>query len=104
MVTPLTNIPKKHLSFNLPLQKRNLISIPKELRMLLNISEGDILNLRLEGNKVILEPCRLVPASQAFFWSAQTQEDLKEARQNVDEGKVREFKDIEGFIGGLTDD
>ncbi len=53
-------------------QKRNLISIPREIRDSLNINEGDVLDISLVDNKIIIEPMKLVPSSQAYFWADRT--------------------------------
>lgn len=88
-------------SLKIAVQRRNLISLPREIREKLNIREGDILAARVEDGKIIMEPYRLVPSSQAYFWSKQTQEDLREAEQDVAAGQVREFAKVEEYLKGL---
>lgn len=70
----------------------------------MNISEGDILDVRIEGNKIIMEPFKLIPSSQAYFWSKKTQKDMQEAQQDVESGRFREFSNIDEFLKGLNDD
>ena len=82
-------------------QKRNLISIPREIREQLNINEGDVLDVKMDNNKIIIEPMKLVPSSQAYFWSETTQKDMLEAKNDVDSGNVREFDTIGEFLDGM---
>jgi AbrB family looped-hinge helix DNA binding protein len=82
-------------------QKRNLISLPREIREHLNINEGDVLDLRIENNKIIIEPMKLVPSSQAYFWSDKVQSDMLEAKNDVDSGNVREFNSVNEFLDGI---
>ncbi|MEW6696495.1 MAG: AbrB/MazE/SpoVT family DNA-binding domain-containing protein [Bacillota bacterium] len=82
-------------------QRRNLISIPKDIREQLDINEGDVLDIRLDNNKIIIEPMKLVPTSQAYFWSDEVQKDLLEAKEDVNSGRTREFKNIDEFLDGL---
>lgn len=82
-------------------QKRNLISIPREIREQLNINEGDVLDVKMDNNKIIIEPMKLVPSSQAYFWSEATQNDMREAKNDVDSGNVREFNTINEFLDGI---
>ena len=82
-------------------QKRNLISIPRDIREQLNINEGDVLDVKMENNRIIIEPMKLVPSSQAYFWSEATQNDMLEAKNNVDSGNVREFNTINEFLDGI---
>ncbi|AEE90244.1 hypothetical protein [Tepidanaerobacter acetatoxydans] len=69
-----------------------------------DISEGDVLDMRLTDNKIIIEPYKLIPSSQAYFWSKETQEDMLEAREYVKAGRMREFSNIDEFLKGLQDD
>ncbi len=41
--------------------KRFTIALPKEIRTKLNIKEGDLLSVKVEGSKIILEPKRSDP-------------------------------------------
>jgi len=82
-------------------QKRNLISLPRDIRDQLNINEGDILDVRLDNNKIIIEPMKLIPSSQAYFWSEKIQNDMLEAKKDVDSGNVREFNNVGEFLEGI---
>lgn len=85
-------------------QKRNLISLPKEIRELLKITEGDVLDIRIENNKIVMEPYKLVPFSQAYFWTEATQKDMLEAKKDVESGRIRDFSSIDEFLKGLDND
>jgi AbrB family looped-hinge helix DNA binding protein len=91
-------------SYKVSVQRRNLITLPSEIRKKLNISEGDVLDVRLDDNKIIIEPYKLVPSSQAYFWSDKVQKDMLEAKEDVNAGRVREFSNIDDFLEGLQDD
>lgn len=91
-------------SYKVSVQRRNLITLPSEIRKKLNITEGDVLDVRLDDNKIIIEPYKLVPSSQAYFWSDKVQKDMLEAKEDVNAGRVREFSNIDEFLEGLQDD
>ncbi len=82
-------------------QKRNLINLPREIREYLNINEGDVLDIRIDDGKIIIEPMKVVPSSQAYFWSETTKNDMIEAKNDVDSANVREFKTISEFLDGI---
>lgn len=82
-------------------QKRNLISLPREIREQLDINEGDVLDIRMDNNKIIIEPMKLIPSSQAYFWSETSQNDMLEAKNDVDSGNVREFNNVSEFLDGI---
>ena len=89
------------ISHKIFVQKRNLISLPRDIREQMNIHEGDVLDIRMDHNKIIIEPMKLVPSSQAYFWSDKVQNDMLEAKKDVDSGNVREFKTISEFLDGI---
>jgi AbrB family looped-hinge helix DNA binding protein len=89
------------LSHKVFVQRRNLISIPRDIRDSLSINEGDVLDIRLVDNKIIIEPMKLVPSSQAYFWTDKTQNDLLAAKKDVESGNTREFKTVKEFLGGI---
>jgi AbrB family looped-hinge helix DNA binding protein len=91
-------------SHRVSVQRRNLISIPKEIRDQLNITEGDVLDVRLDNNKIVIEPFKLIPSSQAYFWSKQNQKHMVEAKKDVQSGNIREFSNINEFLEGLDND
>ena len=82
-------------------QKRNLISLPRDIREQLDINEGDVLDVRLDHNKIIIEPMKLIPSSQAYFWSETAQNDMFEAKKDVESGDMRGFKNINEFLDGM---
>ena len=82
-------------------QRRNLIGLPKDIRETLNISEGDVLDIRLVDNKIVIEPMKLIPSSQAYFWTEKTQNDMIEAKKDIESGNVREFKTVKEFLDGI---
>jgi len=82
-------------------QKRNLISLPRDIRETLDINEGDVLEIYLVDNKIVIEPMKLVPSSQAYFWSDKAQKDMLEAKKDIESGNVREFKNIKEFLDGI---
>ena len=82
-------------------QKRNLINLPRDIRETLDINEGDILDISLVDNKIIIEPMKLIPSSQAYFWSEKTQNDMIEANNDVKSGNIRDFKNIKEFLEGI---
>lgn len=97
--------PKKPVkTHRVAVQKRNLISLPREIREKLKINEGDVLDIKIEGNRIVLEPYKLIPTSQAYFWAETTQNDMLEAKKDVKSGRVREFSNLDEFMQGLEND
>jgi AbrB family looped-hinge helix DNA binding protein len=98
------SINKTTTSYRVSVQRRNLITIPKEIREKLNISEGDVLDIHIDNNKIVIEPYKLVPSSQAYFWTKKAQSDLFEAKEDDKAGRVREFATVDEFIKGIENE
>ena len=94
-------MPDVQISQKIFVQRRNLISLPREIRDVLDINEGDVLDIRLEDNKIVIEPMKLIPSSQAYFWNEKAQNDMMEAKKDIESGNVREFKNIKEFMDGI---
>ena len=84
-------------SYKVSVQRRNRITLPGEIRKKLNISAGDVFDVWLDDNKIIIEPYKLVPSSQAYFWSNKVQKDMLEAKEDLNTGRVREFSTTDEF-------
>ena len=68
------------------------ITMPKELREVLEIKEGDILEVQMEKNKVVLKPKVLLDKNQA--WKRLDKIMAKVAKRH---GKISE-KDVENDV------
>jgi len=44
---------------------------------------------------------KLVPSDQASFWSETSQNDMLEAKSDLDSGNVREFNTVSEFLDGI---
>ena len=77
------------------------ITIPAAVRRAAGIGEGDLVAVILDGDTIILVPKRLVDKSQAYFWSEAWQQAEREASEDIAEGRVRSFHDVEALITAL---
>lgn len=66
------------------LQQRGLLTLPKKLRDALSLQEGQILSVKQEGGKIILEP-------QTPGVDTALAEALKQGLSDIKEGKFIEF-------------
>lgn len=64
------------------------ITMPKELREVLEIKEGDILEVQMEKNKVILKPKILVDKSQAWARLNQVMAKVGKRHRKISEKEV----------------
>lgn len=87
------------------LRKRGQLTIPKQITDLLNLHEGDSLELRLEDDgRMTLIPMIEIPADQAWFWTEEWQKGEKEADEDIRLGNVKSFDNVEDLIAELQSD
>lgn len=77
------------------------ITLPAALRRAVGIAEGDLVAVTIEGDAITLAPKRLVDKSQAYFWSEAWQRAEREASEDISQGCMRSFDDVEALITAL---
>ena len=77
------------------------ITLPAAVRRAAGIEEGDLVAVTIEGDTITLVPKKLVDKSQAYFWSETWQGAEREASEDIAEGRVRTFDDVEALITAL---
>ena len=77
------------------------ITLPAKLRHALGIEEGDYLEAKVEGNKVILTPQTFITKFPPVTLSEQGEKMLKEALEEVRAGKVKRHESAEALIDEL---
>ncbi len=77
------------------------ITLPVKVRQALGIEEGDYLEAKVEGNKVVLIPQAVVTKFPPVTLSEQGEEMLKEALEEVRAGKVKKHESAEALIDEL---
>lgn len=83
------------------IKKRHVITLGQEVRKELNLDEGDILDVSVEDGKIVLEPKKLIPADQQWFWTGEWQKGEREAQAEIDAGRVNSFDTMEEFLEDL---
>ena len=87
------------------IRNKGQITLPAEVRKLANLEDGDVVEVEVsaEGD-VILRPRKLIPASQAWFWTESWQEGEREAsrERDADEGEV--YRSDDEFLDSLRPD
>jgi AbrB family looped-hinge helix DNA binding protein len=82
------------------------ITIPKEIRNKLPyLNEGDPVEFQIEGERLILIPYKKIPEEQSYYWSAKWQEGIKEAKDDIREGRILgPYDDVEEGLNALKQD
>ncbi|MBI4294892.1 MAG: AbrB/MazE/SpoVT family DNA-binding domain-containing protein [Chloroflexi bacterium] len=80
------------------------ITLPASVRRRLGIEEGDLVEIKIEDEKAVLRPKKLVDKSQAYFWTRKWQEGEQEADEDIKAGRVNTFDTVDQLIEDLDED
>jgi bifunctional DNA-binding transcriptional regulator/antitoxin component of YhaV-PrlF toxin-antitoxin module len=81
------------------LQKRNILTISKEMREALGIETGDAMDASVENGRLVLTPVAVVPRSLRLTDSGARKES--EADSDIKHGKVAKFADAKSLLKEL---
>ena len=77
------------------------ITLPASIRKKLGIEEGDVVEMSIEDEKVVLAPKKLVDKSQAYFWTKKWQDAEKQAEDDIESGRVKSFGSVDELVDNL---
>jgi AbrB family looped-hinge helix DNA binding protein len=84
-------------------KSKSQITLPVGARRALGIGEGDYLDVRVDGNKVILVPQAIADKQPQVTLSAQGEAMLDEALEDVKAGRARQHADVDSLLRELHD-
>ena len=88
--------------YKIRLRSRGQVTIPSEVRDLLNADEGDDLILAIdESGRLILEKAKIISPDQAWFWTERWQKFEQEVQADFDAGRIRRYANVDAFISDL---
>ena len=77
------------------------VALPKEVVERLRLKVNDLLDVRTQAGKIILEPQIAVPKDQSYFYTPEWQKEEKKASADIRKGRVTKTKDLKGFFKKL---
>ncbi|MCD4669173.1 MAG: AbrB/MazE/SpoVT family DNA-binding domain-containing protein [Actinomycetia bacterium] len=83
------------------LKQNSQITIPKNIVDKLKLKNGDKLDLIVKNNEIKLRPVLVIDRSQAWYWSREWQDRIKEADKELASGRVKHAKDVDDLIQQL---
>jgi AbrB family looped-hinge helix DNA binding protein len=76
------------------------ITVPKEVRKVLGIKEGDVLEVALEKSGVVLKPKSLI--DKASIFSQKGEKKIRKALQAYNKGETKAFDNVDELIRDLN--
>ncbi|MGB9301167.1 MAG: AbrB/MazE/SpoVT family DNA-binding domain-containing protein [Anaerolineae bacterium] len=77
------------------------ITIPAGLRKQVGIEEGDLVELLVKEDHIVLMPKKLIDKSQAYFWTKEWQEAERQAQADIEAGRIQEFASVDELFADL---
>jgi AbrB family looped-hinge helix DNA binding protein len=70
------------------IRSKGQITIPDDVRKAAGLNEGDLMEVSVEGETIVLRPTVAVPRSQAWFWTTAWQAGERQASADIDAGRT----------------
>ncbi len=83
------------------IRSRSQITIPVEIIKKLNLKKGDTLEIKVDGDQIILRPVVTVPKEQAFFWTNKWQQEEKQVENEIENKKINSADSKEQLFNDL---
>lgn len=97
-------MPKKKSYGLVRLGKRSVLTLGADLTRELKLTDGDLLELCVQDGKIILEPKKVIPAEQEWFWTEEWQTGEREAQAEIDAGLTRHANSAKELMEELMKD
>ena len=86
------------------LGKRSVLTLGADLTRELSLTDGDLLEICVQDGKIILEPKKVIPADQEWFWTKEWQAGEREAQTEIDTGMTKRAYSAKEFMKELMKD
>ncbi|WP_027629124.1 AbrB/MazE/SpoVT family DNA-binding domain-containing protein [Ruminiclostridium cellobioparum] len=83
------------------LRQKSQVTIPADILKALNLKAGDKLEFTVQDGKIIVQPVVTVPKDQAWFWSENWQAEERIVDEQIKNGQVKSFDNIDALIEDL---
>lgn len=77
------------------------VTIPADVREAVHLEEGDLVEVDVTDDGILLRPRKVVDAAQAWFWTSEWQAREREASQEARAGRGERFSSGEELLRAL---
>jgi antitoxin PrlF len=86
---------------NTVMRRKGSLTIPAEIRRAARLAEGDVVEVEMTADGILLRPKKLIDATQAWFWEPSWQAREREADAADAAGDFERFDSDEAFLAAL---
>src|SRR5215472_16827418 len=77
------------------------VTIPAALRKAARIDEGDLVELEVTADGILMRPLKTIEASQSWFWTPEWKAGEREASEDITEKRTTRHKSSRDFLSSL---
>ena len=85
------------------MRAKGQLTIPQDVRETAHLEAGDLVEIEIMADGILLRPKKLIDASQAWFWTQQWQQGEHEASEDIKAGRVTTFGSAAALVEALED-
>lgn len=79
-------------------RSKGQLTIPADVREAAHLEEGDIVEVQVVPEGILLRPKKLIDATQAWFWTPEWQAGEREAEDDKLAGRYKVYEDADDFL------
>ncbi len=78
------------------------VTLPEEIRRAARLEEGDLLDVEVTAEGILLRPRKVIDATQAWFWTPEWQVGERAAEADLAAGRAETFDSGDEFLDALS--
>lgn len=82
-------------------RSKGQITLPREVREATRLAKGDVVEVVVTPEGILLRPRKTIDATQAWFWQPAWQAMEREAQADIEAGRVEVFKTDDDFLASF---
>ncbi len=84
------------------LRAKGQLTLPEGIRVAARLEEGDLLEVEITSEGILLRPQKMIDSTQAWFWAPEWQAGERSADEDGAAGRVSTFDSGETLVAALT--
>ena len=82
--------------------EKGLVTLPKKIRDALHIVPGDAVDIEVRDGEVVIRPVKVIPMSQAYFWTDKVQKRIKASEKDIEAGRYKDVGSADELLKELN--
>jgi len=84
-------------------RKKGSVTIPADIRKAARLAEGDLVEVEITAEGILLRPKKVIDATQAWFWESAWQAKEREADEDLAAERFDRFESDDAMVRALDE-